>query len=193
MRSVYVASLIAAIVAFAIAALWAVTGIAGLVGKLPGNSWTGVRSPATRKSEPAWHLAQKVAAPGYLAGAVSLTFGGILALVNRWGFLFALGGLVVGFLAVAVVSGIAVKAADAAVAAEAPADSGCSSGCCSGGDAQALREPQGADGELQGAGADGDAEAAAAADCGESSCGSCALSGMCLPESDEAHSQHVAH
>ncbi len=185
MSGMYVASLIAAVAAFALAVVWAVTGLAGLAGKLPGNRWTGVRTKATRESEQAWILAQRVAAPGYLGGAVALTLGGVLALVNHWGFLFALGGLLLGLLAVSVVSGIAVRAAQALVDANAPAG-GCSSGCCSDApaDGGAAEAATGCHGDSA-----TDAHAAAAADCGESSCGSCALSDMCLPDDQNAGNQ----
>jgi hypothetical protein len=194
MSSMYVTSLIAAVAAFALAVVWAVTGVAGLTGTLPGNRWTGVRTKATRESEQAWRLAQRVAAPGYLAGAAALVLGGLLALVYRWGFLFALGGLILGLLALSVVSGVAVRAAQAVVDANAPAG-GCSSDCCS----STADDAGGATGGCaaeSGAAESGAAEpgaadphAAAAADCGETSCGSCALNGMCLPGGQTASSQ----
>ncbi|MFT3716537.1 MAG: SdpI family protein [Gordonia sp. (in: high G+C Gram-positive bacteria)] len=167
-------SLAAAVIAFAIAALWAVTGVAGLLGRLPGNRWIGVRTPETGRTPETWTLAQRVAAPGYLGGAVAAFLGGALALSGRWGFLFALGGLVLGALAVSVCSGVAVRAAAAAAPAE---ESGCTSGCCSGDDAATSDSC-----------ADDPSARVDGAECGESSCGSCALNGMCTPES-----QSTAH
>lgn len=183
MWDVYVLSLIAAIVVFAIAALWAVAGVAGLLGRLPGNRWVGVRTAATRRSEEAWNLAQRIAAPGFLGGAVACAFGGLAALTSRWGFLYALAGFVVGLLALSLLSGVAVRAAQA-VAPAAEQGAGCTSGCCSGGDDASAEDRPDRTGESAGAGAataGADADAAAAADCGESSCGSCKLRGMCLP------------
>lgn len=169
---VYVVSMIAAIVVFVIAALWAAVGVAGLLGRFPGNRWAGVRTKETLRSEEAWVLAHRVAAPGFLGGAVALVLGGLLSLSNRWGFLYAFAGLLVGLLAVSVVSGVAVRAAQGVPA---PPSGGCTSGCCSGGDGAAPATTAG--------GCAGEASAAdPAADCGQSSCGSCALSGMCLPE-----------
>ncbi|AVL99142.1 hypothetical protein C6V83_01360 [Gordonia iterans] len=182
MWDVYVLSLIAAIVVFAIAALWAVAGVAGLLGRLPGNRWVGVRTAETRRSEEAWNLAQRIAAPGFLGGAVACAFGGLAAFTSRWGFLYALAGFVVGLLALSVLSGVAVRAAQA-VAPSAEQGAGCTGGCCSGGDAATAEDRAGGTGESTGPGdatGSGDAHAAAA-DCGESSCGSCKLSGMCLP------------
>ncbi|MFC0316081.1 SdpI family protein [Gordonia phosphorivorans] len=170
----YAASLIVAVLAFALAALWAVVGVAGLLQKFPGNRWVGVRTPETIRSEQAWILAHRVAAPGFLGGAVAAALGGALALVNSWGFLYALGGLILGLLAISVVSGVAVRAAEAV--AEPVESGGCSSGCCS---------PAA---ETDETGLDDEGAAAAAADCGQSSCGSCALSGMCLPESQAGSS-----
>ncbi|GAA3949081.1 hypothetical protein GCM10022231_03140 [Gordonia caeni] len=162
--------MIAAIVVFAIAALWAAVGVTGLLGRFPGNRWVGVRTTETIATEEAWVLAHRVAAPGFLGGAVALTLGGLLSLMNPWGFLYALGGLLIGLLAVSVVSGVAVRAAESVAVPE----SGCTSGCCSGGDTAAT-EPA--------AGCAGESSTDPAADCGQSSCGSCALAGMCLPES----------
>ncbi|MFT3660635.1 MAG: SdpI family protein [Gordonia sp. (in: high G+C Gram-positive bacteria)] len=207
----YVLSLIAAILVFVLAAVWAVTGVAGLIGKLPGNRYVGVRTAETVRSPEAWQLAQRIAAPGHLGGAVALTFGGVAALTTRWGFLWALGGLAVGFLAMSVLSGVAIRAAAAIPAPE--SEGGCSSGCCSGGDGASTGSADGigaaggsgcgtgttAGGDSAGEGrasgtttspAAGDT-ANPAADCGESSCGSCKLSGMCLPE-DAAHSHPSA-
>lgn len=171
----HAASVIAAVVAFALAALWAAVGIAGLAGRLPGNRWIGVRTKATRASKDAWDLAHRVAAPGFLFGSLVLILGGALALTNEWGFLFVLGALVVGLLAVSVVSGVAVRAADTVPAPE--GTGGCSSDCCSGTAPEADPSP-------------GCTAPAApnAADCGESSCGSCALSGLCESESPSAAS-----
>ncbi len=171
---VYAASLIVAVLAFALAALWIVVGAAGLAQKLPGNRWVGVRTPETIRSERAWVLAHRVAAPGFLGGGVAAALGGALALVNSWGFLYALAGILLGLLAISVVSGVAVRAAE--TVAEPVESSGCSSDCCSSTPDDAA-EPDAA------------GEAAAAADCGESSCGSCALSGMCLPQSEAASSE----
>lgn len=166
---VYVVSMIAAIVVFAIAAVWAAVGVTGLLGRFPGNRWVGVRTTETVATEEAWILAHRVAAPGFLGGAVALTLGGLLSLVNRWGLLYALGGLLLGVLAVSVVSGVAVRAAQSIAAPE----SGCTSGCCSGGD----------DAAEAAAGCAEESSPDPAADCGQSSCGSCTLAGMCLPES----------
>ncbi|WP_024332909.1 SdpI family protein [Gordonia hirsuta] len=171
----HLASLIAAVVAFAFAALWAVIGLAGLAGRFPGNRWAGVRTAETVSSQEAWVLAHRVAAPGFLGGAVVAVLGGLLSLANRWGFVYALGGLLIGLLAVSMVSGVAVRAAQALVPPQ-EQSGGCSSGCCSGGE-----QTDGADHSQTGS-------ADPAADCGESSCGSCALSGMCLPESQASDS-----
>lgn len=168
--TVFAVSVVAATVVFAVAALWSLTGIAGLAGRLPRNRWAGVRTDATMASDTAWTLAQRIASPGYLGGALVLLLGGLLALFNDYGFAYALAALVLGLLAVAVVGGVAVRATDAL-----PAETGgCSSGCCSGGD-------QPAGGDASGCAPAGES-ADPAADCGASSCGSCALNGLCTSE-----------
>ena len=164
---------IAAVAAFVLAAVWMVVGVAGLCRRLPGNRWVGVRTKETFASEDAWHLAHRVAAPGFLFGALALILGGALSLTSSWGFLYALGGAVIGLLAVSVVSGIAVRAAQTIPAPE--GSGGCSSDCCSGGADDAGT-----------ASTCGSSEAENAADCGQSSCGSCALSGMCQSDASSS-------
>lgn len=55
--------------------------------KLPRNRFAGVRTPATMRSEEAFKLANKIAAPGIAAGGLvlALTAVGVLALPAAWG------------------------------------------------------------------------------------------------------------
>ncbi|ALG86446.1 SdpI family protein [Gordonia phthalatica] len=157
-------------------------GVAGLTGALRRNRWAGVRSPETLRSDETFAVANKVAAPGYLgAGAILAATGVIGLLVGSWGFLFALFGIIVALLVVSAAGGLALQAARAIPTPEA---AGC--GCCS----------DSADDHGSAGCADDSASschtdsADPAADCGESSCGSCALSGMCLAE-DNPHNHAV--
>lgn len=177
MRAVYAVSVIAAVLVFVLAAVWLFVGVAGLTGTLPGNRWVGVRTKETIASKDAWTLAHRVAAPGFLGGALALILGGLLSLFATGGVFYALGGLVLGLLAVSVVSGVAIRAAQTVPAPD-DAAAGCSSDCCSSDTAGTAPEQSCA------------AEAGEpAAECGESSCGSCALSGMCLPETQAGSGQ----
>lgn len=157
-------------------------GVAGLTGALRRNRWAGVRSPETLRSDEAFTVANRVAAPGYLgAGAILAATGVIGLLVGSWGFLFALFGVVVALLVVSAAGSMALQAA---LAVPTPDAGGC--GCCS--DSGADRGATGcADDAVSSCHTD---TADPAADCGESSCGSCALSGMCLAE-DNPHNHAV--
>lgn len=165
-----VLSVVAAVLVFVCAAVWGTVGVLGVTGRLPGNRWVGVRSPETGKSEAAFVLANKVAGPGYIGAAVILVMGGVLTLGvdSGWSVLFALAALVVAVVTVGVVSGLGIRAAQAL-----PDESAGGCDCCSGGDDHAAA-PSACGDEKAGSPAD---------DCGQSSCGSCALQGMCETDS----------
>ncbi|MGB3303050.1 SdpI family protein [Gordonia sp. (in: high G+C Gram-positive bacteria)] len=173
-----IVSAVVAVLTLVLAAVWLGVGVAGLAGKLRRNRWVGVRSAETLRSEETFAVANKVAAPGFLgAAAILAVTGGIALAIGSWGVLVALFGVVVAVGVVSVVGGMALQAAKAVPE---PAGCGTDGGCCS-------PAPAGD--------AAGHDEAAAAADCGESSCGSCALSGMCLSSDDEpghAPAQHAS-
>ena len=48
------------------------TGVAALVGRLPGNGVLGVRTPETRRSPEAWELANRAAGPAFLGSGLVL-------------------------------------------------------------------------------------------------------------------------
>ncbi|MFT4087851.1 MAG: SdpI family protein [Gordonia sp. (in: high G+C Gram-positive bacteria)] len=181
LRVVYAVSVVVAVILYAVATVWLAVGVAGLIGKLPRNRWLGVRADETMASDEAFELAHRVASPGFLGAAFVLIFGGTLTLTNSWGLLFALGTVVIALAILSLMSGIAIRAA-ATVPVPEDESAGCSSGCCSGGDdAQpgADADSCATDTDTCGTGDD------PAADCGTSSCGSCALSGMCTPETSD--------
>src|SRR5690606_4586913 len=67
------------------------TGLAGLLGRLPGNGVLGVRTPETRRSPEAWELANRAAGPAFLGSGLVLLLGALaLGLIGGW-----VGGLVV--------------------------------------------------------------------------------------------------
>lgn len=136
-----------AVIAFALAALWCVVGIAGLTGRLARNKWVGVRADETMRSDAAFAAANRAAGPGMIAAAVISAVGAGLALSvgGGWGIAFVVVALVVAVMLIGIVSALGIKAAVAVPDEESPA-----------------------------------------ADCGEASCGSCALSGMCTNEAAQA-------
>ena len=42
-----VVSILLSVPALVVAVVWAVVGVTGLIGRLPGNRWVGVRTPET--------------------------------------------------------------------------------------------------------------------------------------------------
>lgn len=69
------------IILLVIAVALAVIGGLGWSGKLPGNSFIGLKVPEVRKSEELWELAHKIAGPFWVLGAVALAFGGAFSFV----------------------------------------------------------------------------------------------------------------
>lgn len=175
-----VVSIVVAICAFVLAALWAVVGVLGLRGALGRNRWFGVRADSTMRSADAFRVANRVAAPGTLGAAVILAAGGILTLVvdSGWSIVFGLAALFAGVVLVGAVSGYAVHAADSVP--DPGGDDGC--GCCSGDDHGGVAgtgiDPAGIDHAAGTSRADSQAPTPAS-DCGTDSCASCTLRGIC--------------
>src|SRR5699024_7169615 len=171
------------------------TGVAALVGRLPGNGVLGVRTPETRRSPEAWGLANRAAAPSFLGAGLVLLLGALaLGLIGGW-----IGGLVVVVSLVASLVLLSVAGlAGARAAARWDATSGDQGGCgcgpdgCGGhaaGDADSAASTCGGTDSTTGEGAscspaDGSTPGDPAADCGVTGgCGTCVLQGMCETES----------
>lgn len=169
MKAVHILSVVSAAFALVLAVFWASVGVSGLTGLLKRNRWLGVRSDETMRSAEAFAVGNKVASPGFLAAALVLLIGGVLAFGGDLGFLFGFGAMIVGFGIVAVAAGVGVRAA-ATVPEPEEQSGGCTADCCAGahpGD-QASDSCSSTDDPT--------------ADCGAASCGSCALQGMCTAE-----------
>ena len=172
MKPVHILSVLSAVLALVLAVFWASVGVGGLTGRLERNRWVGVRSDETMRSAEAFAIGNKVAAPGFLAAALVLLIGGVLAFGGDLGFLFGFGATVIGFAIAAVAAGIGVRVA-ATVPEPEDESGGCSADCCSGG----------SDDQAQDSCSTESCETDdPASDCGASSCGSCALQGMCTTE-----------
>ena len=177
LRCVNVVLVVVVVVLAVLALVVGVTGLLALLGRLPGNGVLGVRTPETRKSPEAWQTANRAAGPAFLVAGLVLGLGALaLGLIGGW-----VGALVVvvallASLALLNVAGLAGSRAAAVWKATRGDDEGCcgDSGCGCG---DAGHAPSG------GAAAGGESSDPAA-DCGVSGgCGSCALNGMCEPES----------
>ncbi|MDY6807893.1 hypothetical protein GIY30_08665 [Gordonia sp. HNM0687] len=128
--AVNVLLVVAAVIVFALAAMWLVVGAMGITGRLRRNRWVGVRADATMRSDQAFAVANRVAAPGELAAAGILVLAGILTLGvgGYWSLVFAVVGLIAAMFVVGIVSAYGVRAA-AAVPADDPADDCGTSSC----------------------------------------------------------------
>ncbi|MFW0793109.1 SdpI family protein [Gordonia sp. CPCC 205515] len=164
-----VVPVVAAVIVFALAAVWAVVGALGLSRRLPQNRWFGVRADESMRSAEAFTVANRVAAPGMLAAAGLLVLSGVLTLGvgGLWSVLFAVVGIAAALFIVGLTSAYGVRAAAAVPAGD---DAGC--GCCSG--------------ETADNAAHDHAQSEPAADCGTSSCGACSLRGVCSSDSAES-------
>lgn len=156
------------------------TGVAALVGTLPGNGVLGVRTPETRRSPEAWELANRAAAPSFLGSGLVLLLGALaLGLIGGW-----IGGLVVvaaviGSLSLLSVAGLA----GARAAAMWDATNGDQGGCDCGPDGCGHSAGTAACSPTTDSTTDS-APGDPAADCGVTGgCGNCVLQGLCETES----------
>ncbi|QUH05654.1 SdpI family protein [Saccharopolyspora erythraea] len=110
-------------------------GWRGLRGQLARNRYAGVRTPATLRSEEAFELANRAAAPAYLAaGATGVLAGAALpALATTFSVVLVAVIGVVGAFGLQVVGGVFGNRAAEAMPEPAPAAGcgGCAGGCCS--------------------------------------------------------------
>lgn len=108
-------------------------GWRGLRSQLPPNRYVGVRTPATLRSEEAFELGNRVAAPAMLAGGAVAILAGVseplLTTVTSAVLVAVLG--IAGAFALMVVGGVLGNKAAEAIPAPATAGcGGCPGGCC---------------------------------------------------------------
>ena len=72
--------MVAAAVVIVAGGLVAFVGLLGRLGRLPRNRLAGVRTPATLRSDRAFEVGNRVAAPAVIAGGVAAMVGGLVAL-----------------------------------------------------------------------------------------------------------------
>ena len=186
------------VVFFVLGAALLAGGIAALRERLPGNSWFGVRTPETRESPEAWTIANKAAAPGFLAagGALILAGVGLLLVDGVVAVALAVLGVLVA-LGMASFAGLSGSKAAAiwldnarrtGTLPESMDPNAMYSSCCSaGGGAGTASDAEPASvGAASGASAT--ASSSPASDCGVTGgCGTCSLKGMCAPEGSHQH------
>lgn len=191
-------SLVVQVVFFVLGALLVVGGALALAGRLPGNSWFGVRTPETRVSPEAWRLANRTAGVGFLAAGLGLvagafcmlTAGGVLGWVLAvFGAVFAVAMMSYGGLMGAKTAAIwREQAAANGTLPEAltPFGAGAGESCCGGAPAADAEDcVPAAGGAAAGSCSPAGAADAAdpAADCGVGGgCSACSLQGMCTAE-----------
>lgn len=150
-----------AVFLFLCAAVLIIVGGLSWTGRLPGNSYIGIRVPEVRKSRELWNTAHRVAGPLWTLAGVVLGFGGLLALsAGGWSWLLVVAAVVACLVFLGMGAGMGAHTV-ALIDAQRTAES--STGCCS-------SAPAGSDAS----------EKDPAADCGVSGgCGSCSLQGAC--------------
>jgi len=110
-------------------------GWRGFRGQLPRNRYVGVRTPAAMRSEEAFELANRVAAPAILAGGAVAVLAGASMPMLASGFSVAMVAALgfVGAFVLMTVGGVMGTRAAEAMPAPAPAAGGCggcSCACC---------------------------------------------------------------
>lgn len=111
--------IVVALILFVLAAVAVVTGVLGLTGSLPPNRYFGVHTEEAVRSEEAYRLANKVAAPTSIGAGLLLIAGGVVALVAG-----PIAGIIAAVLAAVIALftlGAGVNAAGQAIARLAPA------------------------------------------------------------------------
>ncbi len=73
--------IVSAVILILVGLVLIVVAVASWQGRLPRNALAGVRTPSTMRSDQAFKVANKVAAPLTTAGGVVLVLGGVLAAV----------------------------------------------------------------------------------------------------------------
>jgi uncharacterized membrane protein len=72
--------MVGAVILIVLGALVVVTGVLGAIGRLPRNRLAGVRTSATMRSNEAFAIGNRVAAPAIILGGVAAMAGGAVAL-----------------------------------------------------------------------------------------------------------------
>ncbi|MGI8309202.1 SdpI family protein [Saccharopolyspora sp. ASAGF58] len=109
-------------------------GFRGLRGQLTRNRYIGVRTPAAMRSEDAFELANRAAAPAMLAGGAIAVLAGVslpMLAATSSVVMVAVFGLI-GAFALMTVGGVVGNRAAESMPAPAPAAGcgGCAGGCC---------------------------------------------------------------
>ncbi|WP_068276065.1 SdpI family protein [Aldersonia kunmingensis] len=125
--------LVVAVVLFVLALAAVGCGVAALIGRLPRNRWVGIRTPHTMRSDAAFRVANKVAAPTTITAGVLLGVGGFAAIA--FDGMLATIGVVVAVIAGVITAGnggtLGNRAAEAITASAGAGGCGHSCGSCS--------------------------------------------------------------
>lgn len=140
-----------------------IIGVLGWTGKLPGNSYIGIRVPEVRKNKKMWDTAHRIAGPLWTVSGVILALGAIITF-NAQGWMWALSilSIIAWLIFLGMGAGMAAHTVAMMDIKEEKETGGCSSegGCNCGGGKEEEKDPS--------------------VDCGvEGGCGSCSLNGLC--------------
>ncbi|MFC7342555.1 SdpI family protein [Saccharopolyspora griseoalba] len=112
-------------------------GFRGLRGRLPRNTYVGVRTPAAMRSEEAFELANRAAGPAMLGAGGVAVLSGVAMPALATGFTVAMVAVIglVGAFALMTVGGVVGNRAAETVPAPSRVNpspcAGCAGGCCS--------------------------------------------------------------
>ena len=98
---------------FVLAVAFGVTGVLGLLRRLPRNRFVGIRTPVTLRSDETFAVAHVVAGPGLVGSAVILALAGVIGIGSAGGvgLAFALVGLVAALVILGAASSFGLRAA----------------------------------------------------------------------------------
>jgi uncharacterized membrane protein len=125
--------LVVAVVLFILSVAAIGCGVAALIGRLPRNRWVGIRTPHTMRSEEAFRVANRIAAPTTITAGILLAVGGGAALA--FDGILATVGVIVAVVCAVVTAGngsaLGNRAAEAITASAGAGGCGHSCGACS--------------------------------------------------------------
>lgn len=127
--------IVLSVLLFIVAAAVLVTGILAATGKLPGNSWVGLRIPEVRKSRQMWVTAHKIAGVPWTGAGAAFLGAALVSLKGGWLWivtaLLVVGGLFLIGMGAALAASTAARL-DHLKAKEAE-ERRAAAGCCSSG------------------------------------------------------------
>lgn len=134
------------------AAAQLIIGLLAWTGKLPGNSYIGLKIPQVRKSQELWTLAHKVAGPLWTVAGVALAFAALLAFKASGAMYLVIILLILAAIVCAGIGGAIAAQTVVTVDNQQQAEQEAADGCCGGTAAPETEDPAAACGVPGGCG-----------------------------------------